>query len=581
MLFILDNPSNFGDIHYRDPNNFTFSAPPGTRLAPNTKYWIQIYTVYANIVSQDGVMRVSTSNSNETGLADWSIGDTSRGVNNLVNFITTFSSIQMRIEGVVFSPKRTESAAWDFPYSDETLGFVDVMRSSTGRLDATLDSGRRTGDWWKLHVDPHRRYRVEVEFGSGSNHARGGGIDVNYDAALWDHNRDDGRAFVEFTAQWESYHLRVRARDFLNEGSASFYGNYSVSLTDITGITLKVSNGNAYSGSKTEVSNTLWKATLFTTGSNTGGYKLSYVGTGLHNKVGANSVKAELWTGNSSGPGTKIFDFNRAGAITGHPTAQYSDRFWAPASAPNLAAATTYWVVFKEENSGSTYEVTRADTGTDNPGAASGWSYPELLLPIHHHRGTSPAWTVAHFPGPIVLDVYASNVGASNASEAVDQTAPQLRSATVDGYTLTLAYDEPLHETAMPPGSAFTVNVDGSPRPVMVVAVGQSNVLLFLSAPVEAGDAVTVDYTVPTDEEAGRVRDTSGNAAGSFNGQAATNDTTSSGGGGGGSDEQDPPGVPESLDVALQQSGKLKATWKAPGSGPAPTGYTVQWRAAR
>ena len=99
---------------------------------------------------------------------------------------------------------------------------------------------------------------------------------------------------------------------------------------------------------------------------------------------------------------------------------------------------------------------------------------------------------------------------------------------------------------------------------------------------MEAGEAVTVDYTVPTDEAAGRVRDTSGNAAGSFSGQAVTNDTTASGGGSGGerSDEQDPPGVPESLDVALQQSGRLKATWQASGSGPAPTGYTVQWKAA-
>ena len=116
----------------------------------------------------------------------------------------------------VISPTRAEPSNSDFPYSDQTWGFVDTSASSIGRLDATLDSGRRTGDWWKLRLEPHRRYRVEVEFGSSSNQARGGGIDVNYDAALWDHNRDDGRAFIEFYASPESYHLRVRARDMLN-----------------------------------------------------------------------------------------------------------------------------------------------------------------------------------------------------------------------------------------------------------------------------------------------------------------------------------------------------------------------------
>ena len=86
------------------------------------------------------------------------------------------------------------------------------------------------------------------------------------------------------------------------------------------------------------------------------------------------------------------------------------------------------------------------------------------------------------------------------------------------------------------------MNVNGSSRPLVSVGVGQSSVLLSLSTPVEAGDTVTVDYTVPTGESEGKVKDPAGNAASSFTAQQVTNDTASSGGSGGGeSGEADPP----------------------------------------
>ncbi len=106
-----------------------------------------------------------------------------------------------------------------------------------------------------------------------------------------------------------------------------------------------------------------------------------------------------------------------------------------------------------------------------------------------------------------------------------DETAPQLLSASVDGSNLTLAYDEELDNSAPLSSGLFTVNVNGMPRSVLIVAVVQSNVLLHLSAPVEAGDAVTVSYTAPTDATTARVQDTSGNAAASFTGQVVTNTT--------------------------------------------------------
>ena len=287
----------------------------------------------------------------------------------------------------------------------------------------------------------------------------------------------------------------------------------------------------------------LWRATSFTTGPHSPGYKLDHMGVGLDNVLGVSSVKAALYSDSSGKPGTELFEFERINRITGAYSALYHDRFWAPSTAANLAASTTYWVVFMDENApgGTYYGVRFASGGEDNPGAARGWSIGDKSL--HYDAGAdSPSWSTPSGNRPIVMDIHASAVTTGSATEAVDQAAPQLQSASVDGSTLTLAYDEELDLTSSPPSSAFTVNVNGSSRPLVSVGVGQSSVLLSLSTPVEAGDTVTVDYTVPTGESEGKLQDPAGNAASSFTGQQVTNDTASSGGSGGGeSGEADPP----------------------------------------
>ena len=101
----------------------------------------------------------------------------------------------------------------------------------------------------------------------------------------------------------------------------------------------------------------------------------------------------------------------------------------------------------------------------------------------------------------------------------------QLQSATVDGAVLTLTYNEVLDNLVSLPPTAFAVNVNGVPRSVVGVGFGESNVLLFLSSAVEAGDTVTVDYTAPDGTDS--IRDTRGRKADFFSGQAVTNDTAS------------------------------------------------------
>ena len=161
--------------------------------------------------------------------------------------------------------------------------------------------------------------------------------------------------------------------------------------------------------------------------------------------------------------------------------------------------------------------------------------------------------------------------GGATFARPVEATAPQLQSATVDGSTLTLTFDETLDVGATPSSTAFTVNVNGVEHNILIVGLGGANVLLTLSTAVESGDTVTVDYAKPSG--ANVIKDTDGNEADSFTGQAVTNNTAAPV-----TSKSDPVQAPDSLNVARHESGKLSASWDAPASGPTPTGYTVQWK---
>ena len=152
----------------------------------------------------------------------------------------------------------------------------------------------------------------------------------------------------------------------------------------------------------------------------------------------------------------------------------------------------------------------------------------------------------------------------------------ELQSATVDGSTLTLTYNETLDTGVTLPTSAFVVNVNEASRSIMGAGVGGSSVLLLLSPAVVAGDTVTVDYTAPDGQDF--IRDTQGRKEEFFSGQEVTNNTAPAE-----TERSDPaqtPGSPNSLKVVRHESGKLMATWAAPDSGSDPTGFTLQWKEA-
>ena len=116
-------------------------------------------------------------------------------------------------------------------------------------------------------------------------------------------------------------------------------------------------------------------------------------------------------------------------------------------------------------------------------------------------------------------------VGTQAFNDTQETTPPQLDTARVDGARLTLTYDESLDGDSVSATTAFEVTVGGAGRGVDRVAVSGSEVTLTLASAVAFGDTVTVSYTAPSDESVARIRDLAGNAAPSFSGQAADNDT--------------------------------------------------------
>ena len=106
----------------------------------------------------------------------------------------------------------------------------------------------------------------------------------------------------------------------------------------------------------------------------------------------------------------------------------------------------------------------------------------------------------------------------------VDDVAPVLAGASVDGATVTLTFSKALDEGSVPPAGAFAISIGTASRGVSSVSVDGSATVLTLAFAVTAGDTVEVAYTVPAQGSA-RIRDTAGNAAAGFSGEAVTNAT--------------------------------------------------------
>ena len=138
------------------------------------------------------------------------------------------------------------------------------------------------------------------------------------------------------------------------------------------------------------------------------------------------------------------------------------------------------------------------------------------------------------------------------AAQDQDTTAPELRSVSINRVGLRLTYDEELDDDSEPDNSAFTVTVNGASREVRTVVVIRTFVLVFLYSPVQAGETVTVSYTVPATNP---VQDLSGNRAAAITNLPVSNNTPATA-----------PPAPTNL-TAQAGDRSVTLTWTTSGNG--------------
>ena len=107
----------------------------------------------------------------------------------------------------------------------------------------------------------------------------------------------------------------------------------------------------------------------------------------------------------------------------------------------------------------------------------------------------------------------------------VEDAAPTMSKASVDGADLKLTFSEALDGDSVPPASAFAVTVADAARSVDAVAISESALMLALSSAVSSGETVTVRYTVPTGAGAKPLKDAAGNMVADFSNNSVRNET--------------------------------------------------------
>ena len=319
LLYTLDKPDDFLSVDDTTYRTYTFSAPEGAVLRAGETYWV-VYNTQSGKYSLD-----TTDETSQTG-DGWMIGDTAlRESADLSTWETTATGpLKFAVIGTKVSSLLEEEPDVDLPGGAHDCHLTDRIvlagHTSSGHLTAGVDtSSGLTGDCFRLETQWGKQYRVEVKFGDTESVDIGGSAWIVYTGSDFsgmsslgsavDHNREDGRTFTDFkhnNSNVKSYFVDVAAYDLYSapysSNSLTYNGPYTITMKDITGVAMMVSNrhpGTTTAASAefpltsgTDTATDVDLGITFQVGPHSSGYRLDRVRVPFHNLAEAGASPA-------------------------------------------------------------------------------------------------------------------------------------------------------------------------------------------------------------------------------------------------------------------------------------------------
>ncbi len=237
-----------------------------------------------------------------------------------------------------------------------------------------------------------------------------------------------------------------------------------------------------------------WSMALpFTTGTNTAGYTLSAVDVKLASGTHSANTQVSIYNTSSGSPSTSLHVLTNPSSLTASATNTFT------AAGDELAANTTYAVVFEITSGSGQTRLPRTQSDGEDSGKASGWSIGNKR---HEKQGTG-SWSEATDAGKMKIAIK----GTAKTATPPPATTPVVSIARV-GASVSEGGSAAFRVSALPvPASNLTVGLTISQTGSFVVAGGTGSKTVTVPTSGSATYSVaTVDDS--TDEANGSVRAT-------------------------------------------------------------------------